>query len=93
MIKVFKTTNIPLIICRLIVGLIFISEGIQKFIYPDTIGAGRFEKIGFTDPSFWAHFTAFFEIVCGLMILFGFLTRLAAIPLLIIMVVAFITTK
>jgi uncharacterized membrane protein YphA (DoxX/SURF4 family) len=93
MIKIFKTTNIPIIICRLIVGLIFISEGFQKFLYPDTIGTGRFAKIGFTNPSFWAHFTASFEILCGLLILLGLFTRLAAIPLLIIMTVAFITTK
>ena len=93
MLKILKTTNIPAIICRLVVGLIFMSEGIQKFLYADTIGTGRFAKIGFYDPSFWASFTGCFEIVCGLLILFGFLTRLAAIPLSIIMIAAFVTTK
>jgi uncharacterized membrane protein YphA (DoxX/SURF4 family) len=34
-----------------------------------------------------------FEMVCGVLILIGFFTKLAAIPLLIIMIVAFITTK
>ena len=91
--NIFKTTNVPTIICRLVVGLIFISEGIQKFIYPGTIGAGRFAKIGFNDPAFWAYFTASFEVVCGLLIVFGLFTRLAAFPLLIIMITAFITTK
>jgi uncharacterized membrane protein YphA (DoxX/SURF4 family) len=57
------------------------------------VGAGRFAKIGFGNPEFWAQFTASFEIVCGAMILAGFLTRLASIPLLIIMAVAFVTTK
>jgi uncharacterized membrane protein YphA (DoxX/SURF4 family) len=79
--------------CRLIVGLIFLSEGIQKFLYPDTVGPGRFAKIGFSNPVFWAHFTACFEITCGILILIGFLTRLAVIPLLIVMLTAFITTK
>lgn len=74
-------------------GLIFVSEGIQKIISPAATGAGRFEKIGFSDPSFWALFTAFFEIGCGSLILVGLLTRLAAIPLLVIMAVAFVTTK
>jgi putative oxidoreductase len=82
-----------IILIRIIVGLIFLSEGIQKFLFPDLLGPGRFEKIGFADPAFWAYFTATFEIICGLMIITGLLTRIAAIPLFIIMVTAFISTK
>jgi len=52
-----------------------------------------FAKIGFPDAAFWSQFTASFEIICGLLIIMGLLTRLAAIPLLIIMIVAFVTTK
>jgi putative oxidoreductase len=91
--KILRTTNIPFILCRMIVGLIFLSEGIQKFIYPGVVGKGRFAKIGFSNPAFWASFVGCFEICCGVLILFGFLTRLAAIPLLIIMITAFVTTK
>lgn len=57
------------------------------------MGAGRFAKIGFADPTFWAHFTGIFEIICGILVLLGLMMRLAAIPLLIDMLVAFITTK
>ena len=78
---------------RLIVGLIFLSEGVQKFLFPELDGTGRFEKIGFSDPAFWAYFTGTFEIICGLMLLIGFYVRLASIPLLIIMITAFVTTK
>jgi putative oxidoreductase len=81
------------IIIRLIVGLIFLSEGIQKYLFPDLVGTGRFEKIGFSDPAFWAYFAGTFEIICGSLILLGLLTRIAAIPLFIIMMTAFITTK
>ena len=81
------------ILIRLIVGLIFVSEGIQKFLFPEITGTGRFEKIGFEDPEFWAYLTAVFEIICGSFILLGFITRLAAIPLLIIMMTAFLMTK
>ena len=81
------------ILIRLIVGLVFLSEGIQKFLFPETVGAGRFEKIGFENPEFWALFVATFEIVCGSLILIGFLTRLSSIPLLIIMITALISTK
>jgi uncharacterized membrane protein YphA (DoxX/SURF4 family) len=42
---------------------------------------------------FWVYFTGAFEIFCGILILFGLLTRLASIPLLTIMIIAFITTK
>ena len=92
-IKFFAVSNIPSLLIRLTVGLIFLSEGIQKFLFQDTLGAGRFEKIGFPHPEFWASFTGSFEIVCRIMIIIGWLTRLASIPLLIIMIVAFITTK
>jgi uncharacterized membrane protein YphA (DoxX/SURF4 family) len=81
------------LIPRLIVGLVFISEGIQKFMFPELVGSGRFEKIGFSDPEFLAQFVAYFEIFCGFFVLTGFVIRLAAIPLLIIMITAIITTK
>jgi putative oxidoreductase len=91
--KIIYTSNIPALIPRLITGLIFLSEGLQKFVTPGATGVGRFSKIGFSNPSFWAYLTGSFEIICGLLVLIGLLTRLAAIPLLIIMIVAFVTTK
>ena len=84
-----KTT----ILIRLMVGVVFLSEGIQKFLFVDTLGAGRFEKIGLPLPEFLGSFVGCFEIVCGTLILFGLLTRLASIPLIVIMLVAIATTK
>ncbi len=81
------------LIIRLVVGLVFLTEGIQKYLFPDLLGTGRFMKIGFSDPEFWAYFTGTFEIICGSLVLLGLLTRVASIPLLIIMITAFITTK
>jgi len=81
------------LLVRLVVGLIFLTEGIQKYLFPELLGTGRFLKIGFTNPEFWAYFTGIFEIICGACILIGLLTRLMSIPLFIIMVTAFITTK
>ena len=81
------------ILPRLLVGLVFFSEGIQKFLYPDLVGAGRFTRIGFENPEFLAYFVAVFEVVCGALVLAGFMTRLAAIPLVVIMSVAIYTTK
>ena len=75
------------------VGAVFLSEGIQKFLFPDIRGAGRFENIGLPSPEFLGSFVGSFEIICGLLILFGLLTRLASIPLIIIMLVAITTTK
>jgi uncharacterized membrane protein YphA (DoxX/SURF4 family) len=76
-----------------VVGLIFLTEGIQKYLFPELLGTGRFLKIGFTNPEFWAYFTASFEIICGAFIIIGLLTRLMSIPLFIIMMTAFVTTK
>jgi putative oxidoreductase len=82
-----------LIFIRLIVGLVFISEGLQKYLFVEVLGPGFFHEIGFGHAYFWAYFTGAFEIFCGILILIGLFTRLAAIPSLVIMVIAFITTK
>jgi len=78
---------------RLMVGAIFLSEGIQKFLFPDQLGSGRFAKIGLPSSEFLGPLVGSFEIICGALILLGLFTRLAAIPLIIIMLVAMATTK
>src|SRR5919112_3977804 len=78
---------------RILVGWVFVSEGIQKFLFPDSLGTGRFAKIGIPDPAFTAAFVRTVEIVFGFLIIIGLLTRLAAIPLLIDISVAIATTK
>ena len=88
-------TNAPaaVILIRLIVGGVFLSEGIQKFLLPDTQGVGRFEKIGIYRPEIMAPFVGVCEIVCGILFLVGLLTRFAAITMIINMLVAIWTTK
>ena len=81
------------VLIRLLVGLVFLSEGIQKFLYPEQLGTGRFAMIGLPAPGFLAPFVACFEIACGLLIVLGLFTRLAAIPLIVIISVAIISTK
>ncbi len=71
----------------------FLSEGVQKFLFADQLGVGRFTKIGIPMPELMAPFVGVVEIVCGSLILVGFLTRLAAIPLIIDMLVAIASTK
>ena len=81
------------ILIRIMVGWVFLSEGIQKFLFPAALGVGRFEKIGIPAPNFSAPFAGVVEIVCGSLLLVGLLTRLASIPLLINISVAIVTTK
>lgn len=81
------------ILIRLMVGGVFLSEGIQKFLFPDAVGAGRFVKIGIPYPEIMAPFVGVFEIGCGTLILLGLLTRLAAIPMIVNMTVAILSTK
>lgn len=81
------------ILIRLLVGLVFLSEGIQKFLFPTALGVGRFEKIGIVFPHFFAPFVAVVEIVCGVLVILGLLTKLASIPLLIDICTAIATTK
>ena len=81
------------ILIRVMVGGVFLSEGIQKFLYPAEVGAGRFAKIGLPAPEALGPFVATFEIACGLLVLLGLFTRLAAVPLITVMLVAISTTK
>ena len=92
--KILNTdkSKITLII-RLMVGVVFVSEGLQKFIFPMLRGAGRFEGIGLPAPEFLGYFVGSFEVLCGTLVLLGLFTRLASIPLLVIMTVALLTTK
>lgn len=81
------------VIIRLMAGLVFLSEGIQKFLFPDASGAGRFIKIGIIHPQFFAPFVGATEIICGTLLIIGLFTRLAAIPLLVVILTAIYTTK
>ena len=81
------------VLIRLIVGGTFLSEGIQKFLFPDALGVGRFVKIGIPYPEVMAPFDGVFEIVCGTLLILGLLTRLAAIPMIINISVAIVSTK
>ena len=92
--KIFQINQIPgYLLIRLILGYVFLVAGLQKFIFPYDMGPGRFVEMGFPAPEFTAYFVGFFEAVGGLLILIGLASRLAAIPLAIVMAVAIITTK
>jgi uncharacterized membrane protein YphA (DoxX/SURF4 family) len=88
-----SNASTAVILVRLIVGGVFLSEGVQKFLFPGDLGVGRFTKIGIPSPEVMAPFVGVVEIVGGALLLAGFLTRLAAIPLIIDMLVAITTTK
>ena len=81
------------VLLRVLVSWVFLSEGIQKFLLPDSLGVGRFVKIGIPWPQFMAPFVGIVEIVCGSLLLVGLVTRLATVPLLIDIAVALYSTK
>src|SRR5882672_10685952 len=88
-----QRTAKAILLIRILVGWVFLSEGIQKFLFPDALGVGRFVKIGIPWPQVMAPFVGVVEIVCGSLLLIGLMTRLAAIPLLIDIAVAIYSTK
>jgi len=84
----------PTILIRLLVGLVvFLPEGIQKLAFPEVLGAGRFARIGLPLPDVLGPFVGTVETLCGALIILGLFTRLAAIPLIVIMIVAIVSTK
>lgn len=91
---ILKTDAAPAtILIRILVGWVFVSEGIQKFLFPGVRGAGRFESIGLPFPDFLGTLVGGFELVCGALILVGLGVRVAVLPLVTIMLVALWTTK
>jgi putative oxidoreductase len=82
-----------IVLIRILVGWVFLSEGIQKFLFPDSLGVGRFVKIGIPWPQVMAPFVGVVEIVCGSLLSMGLITRLVTVPLLIDISVALYSTK
>jgi putative oxidoreductase len=94
LLQLFETNNVKAnILIRLLVGWVFLVEGILKFRLPDELGVRRFTTIGIPAPQVMAPFVGIVEIVCGSLVIVGLCTRLAAIPLLIDITVAIISTK
>lgn len=81
-----------ILVIRLMTGAIFFWEGILKFVYTNQ-GVGRFTKLGFPIPEFTAHFVACCEIIGGLFLIFGLLTRFTSFYFIIQMIVAVLSTK
>lgn len=81
------------VLIRLLVGLVFLSEGIQKLLFPDALGVGRFVKIGIPAATVMAPLVGTIEIACGVLVVVGLFTRLAALPLLAVISAAIATTK
>jgi uncharacterized membrane protein YphA (DoxX/SURF4 family) len=86
-------TQAAILAIRLLVGAVFFLEGIKKFIFPEQWGAGRFTRIGIPAPHVMGPVVGTFEILCGLLLIVGLWTRLAAVPLLCVISTAIVTTK
>jgi putative oxidoreductase len=82
-----------MLLVRLLVGAVFLSEGVQKFLFAAELGAGRFAQIGIPAPEVMGPFVGAVETVAGLLVLLGLLTRPAACVLLVNISVAIISTK
>lgn len=81
------------VLVRLMVGGVFLAEGIQKFLYPAELGSGRFVRIGIPFPDLTGPFVGSAEVICGSLILLGLLTRPAALVMLFNISVAIVSTK
>lgn len=81
------------VLVRLLVGGVFLAEGVQKFLFPAELGAGRFARIGIPWPEVMGPFVGFAETVCGALIILGLLTRPGALVMLINISVAIVSTK
>lgn len=85
--------NLPMLLIRVIVGLVFLTEGILKFIDPGELGAGRFARIGLPFPHLLAPFVGGMEILSGAALILNLYAGDAALLLLAVIVTAIVTTK
>jgi len=85
--------NLPMILIRVIVGVVFLTEGILKFLLPDELGAGRFALIGLPFPHLLAPLVGGMEILGGAAILLNLYAGDAALLLLAVILTALVTTK
>ncbi len=81
------------IFVRLSLAGVFIPEGLQKLTHPDILGAGRFAKIGIPWSDFFGPLVGGVELIAGILFLVGYASRLAAVPIIVIMIAAIISTK
>ena len=81
------------IVLRLLVGAVFLLEGVKKFLFVGQWGARRFARIGIPDPQVLASFVGSIGVLCGLLLPVRLLTRLASIPLIIVIAVAILSAK
>lgn len=90
-----NSTDAPgtVLLIRLYVGVVFFAEGVLKFLRPDALASGRFEKAGIPAAEFFGPLVGVFEIACGTLILAGLATRFAAIPMIVDMLGALAITK
>jgi uncharacterized membrane protein YphA (DoxX/SURF4 family) len=85
--------NLPMILIRMVVGLVFLLEGALKFLRPEELGSGRFTAIGLPFAHPLAHIVGGIEIGGGIAILLNFYAGDAALALLVVILTALITTK
>ncbi len=83
---------LPPLAARLTVGWVFIESGWGKLHHLDKV-TGFFTELGLPAPAFQSHLVATTEFAGGLALLLGLFSRLASVPLTIIMCVAIATAK
>ena len=90
--RIERARWVPPLLVRLFVGYFFFETGLGKV---QNMGAfvERFQEWGIPWPTLSAAVSAYTEFLGGALILLGLLTRLAAIPLFINMLVATLTVR
>lgn len=82
--------NLTLLLMRVCVGGIFLYAGWMKLQDMDNV-VGMFAQMGYVAPAFWAYLVAIVEAVAGGLMILGICTRINAVLLAAIMVVALVT--
>jgi putative oxidoreductase len=90
-----KIASVAILLLRFAVGVIFFAGGAAKMLgwfadFGPEVTVGFYKMMGFS--KFWAYLSSYTELIGGLLLVVGFLTRIAAFALFINMIVAFIVS-
>jgi putative oxidoreductase len=91
MVRIANSFQSPfLLLIRVYWGWLFLQSGIGKFGHIDKV-VSFFTDLGIPAPTMNAYFNASLETVGGVLLILGLASRLISVPLLINMIVAYIT--
>ncbi len=87
-----KLASLPPLVARLTLAIVFVQSGWGKLHNLAGV-TDYFTQLGIPYPALQAPFVSAMELLCGIALGLGLLTRLASLPIIVMMIVATLTAR